>query len=72
MTYPELVKLMAHYGFKEYRSGKGSSHKFENKAGFQFALHEPHPEKDLKTYQKRTAKKFISDYIRATKEEPNG
>ena len=69
VTYHELVKLMAHHGFEEYKKGKGSSRKFENKDGLQFAMHEQHPEKDLKTYQKLAAKKFINDYIIATKEE---
>ena len=63
---------MVHYGFKEYKTGRGSSRKFENKVGLQFAMHEPHPEKDLKTYQELAVRKFLSDYIKATKKEQNG
>jgi HicA toxin of bacterial toxin-antitoxin, len=67
VTYPELVRLMGHNGFQEYKAAGSSGRKFENKDGLQFAIHEPHPEKTLKTYQKVGARKFIKKYLESTK-----
>lgn len=62
VTYKELKKLMSAHGFIEY-TGYGNSRIFENKDGLQFGIHEPHPGKDLKTYQKNGAQKFIEKYL---------
>lgn len=66
VTYSELVRLMSYYGFKEIKS-KGSARKFENKDGLQFTIHEPHPENDLKAYQKKDARNFIKNFIESKK-----
>jgi len=63
VTYPELIRLMAHHGFKELK-GRGGSRKFENSDGLQFAMHEPHPGKELKGYQKKGAREFIKEYLK--------
>jgi len=63
VTYAELVRLMRYYGFDEYKA-RGSGRKFVNKYGLQFAIHEPHPSKELKTYQKNGAKNFINQYLK--------
>lgn len=62
VTYRELKKLMSVHGFFENK-GQGSARIFENKEGLQFGIHEPHPGKDLKTYQKIGARKFIEEYL---------
>ena len=67
VTYPELVRLMGYHGFKEHKKTGSSSRKFENEEGLQFAMHEPHPEKTLKTYQKVNARKFIKQYMESVK-----
>ena len=67
VTYPELVRLMGYYGFQEYKATGSSGRKFENKDGLQFAMHEPHPDKRLKTYQKVDARKFIKQYLESIK-----
>jgi len=49
-TWLELKSLLGHLGF-ELINGKGSRRKFFNKkTGTLINLHEPHPEKTLKTY----------------------
>jgi len=67
VTYSELVKLMAYHGFKEI-TGKGSSRKFENNNGLQHAMHQPHPDNELKTYQKNDARNFIKSYLKTKKQ----
>ena len=52
-TWDELKKVLAHYGYKEVKKkGKtgGSRRKFVNDSADIISLHEPHPEKTIKTY----------------------
>jgi len=62
VTYAELVRLMSHYGFVEIK-GTGAKRKFENDKGKQLVIHEPHPDKNLKDYQKKDARKFIREHM---------
>jgi hypothetical protein len=50
--YMDARRLLVHEGYEEDTGGKtsGSRVKFANSAGVTFALHKPHPEKNLKEY----------------------
>ena len=52
-TWDELIKVLSHYGYHEIKKkGKsgGSRRKFINVQASIISLHEPHPEKIIKTY----------------------
>ena len=52
-TWEELKKVLAHYGFSEIkRKGKtgGSRRKFVDDNQTVISLHEPHPDKIIKSY----------------------
>ena len=52
-TWDELKKVLAHFGYNEVKKkGKtgGSRRKFVNDKLAIISLHEPHPEKTIKTY----------------------
>ena len=50
--WKELLKVLAHFGYLEIKKGKtgGSRRKFVNKEKDVISLHEPHPQKTVKTY----------------------
>jgi len=52
-TWDELVKALKYFGFKQIGQGKtgGSRRKFVNDKKEVIILHEPHPQKVLKSYQ---------------------
>lgn len=52
-TWDELLKVLNHFGFKQIGQGKtgGSRRKFVNDNKEVIILHEPHPQKVLKSYQ---------------------
>ena len=52
-TWDELLKVLNHFGFKQIGQGKtgGSRRKFANDYKEVITLHEPHPQKVLKSYQ---------------------
>ena len=52
-TWEELIKILAHFGYKEMKKGKtgGSRRKFKDDANGLIILHEPHPRNILKSYQ---------------------
>jgi hypothetical protein len=60
-TYQELVILFSAYGFEELKKTGSSSRKLVNReTGEVFNLHEPHPEKTLKSYVIKAAIEIIS------------
>lgn len=52
-TWEELIKILAHFGYKELKTGKtgGSRRKFADETKSLIVLHEPHPRNILKRYQ---------------------
>ena len=52
-TWDELLKVLNHFGFKQIGQGQtgGSRRKFVNDNKEVIILHEPHPQKVLKSYQ---------------------
>ena len=52
-TWDEAVKVLKHLGYSAMAQGKtgGSRRKFVNKNKDIISLHEPHPQKVLKSYQ---------------------
>ena len=48
----EFIRILDHFGFKMLSQGTtgGSRRTFENKDGLKLYFHEPHPEKNLKSY----------------------
>lgn len=48
-TWDELVRLLAHFGYREHK-GKGSRRKFKGDGLPTLNLHEPHPAKIVKHY----------------------
>lgn len=52
LTWDELVKIMASFGYAEMTKGKtaGSRRKFVNNNGDLVLLHKPHPGSIVKTY----------------------
>jgi predicted RNA binding protein YcfA (HicA-like mRNA interferase family) len=50
--WKELLKVLTHFGYTEMKKGKtgGSRRKFVNKEKEVISLHEPHPQKTIKTY----------------------
>jgi len=52
-TWDELLKVLNHFEFKQIGQGKtgGSRRKFVNDNKEVIILHEPHPQKVLKSYQ---------------------
>ncbi|SFS92324.1 type II toxin-antitoxin system HicA family toxin [Sphingobacterium wenxiniae] len=52
-TWQELLKVLKHYGYTEIPRGKtgGSRRKFIDKNHQIISIHEPHPQKILKSYQ---------------------
>jgi len=52
-TWDEMMKILKHYGYEEIPRGKtgGSRRKFVNEYHEIISLHEPHPQKILKSYQ---------------------
>lgn len=59
--YDEAVKLLANFGFEEYKKGKtsGSRVKFENAEGVPIMLHKPHPSGIMKQYQLKQIKEIL-------------
>ena len=53
MTWVELTKILANFGFFEIKIGKtsGSRVKFQNKNNIPIRLHKPHNPEILKSYQ---------------------
>lgn len=51
-TWEELIKVLAAYGYKEFKKGKtgGSRRKFVDGRKNIIALHKPHPGKIVKRY----------------------
>jgi len=49
LEWEELVKVLAHFGFVE-KTGSGSRRKFSHPDGRIISLHEPHPQKIVKSY----------------------
>ena len=51
-TWEELVKVMNHYGYTEFKKGKtgGSRRKFVNDQKDIINLHKPHPQNIVKHY----------------------
>jgi hypothetical protein len=52
-TWDELIKILAHFGYKELHTGKtgGSRRKFAGHDNHVISLHKPHPGNILKHYQ---------------------
>lgn len=52
-TWDEAVKVLKHFGYSAMAPGKtgGSRRKFVNETKDIISLHEPHPQKVLKSYQ---------------------
>ena len=51
-TWSELKRLLGSLGYEE-EAGSGSRRKFVHRNGVVISLHEPHPRKELKSYQVR-------------------
>ncbi len=51
-TWDEMLKVLTYHGYEEVSRGKtgGSRRKFINKHKQIISLHEPHPQKILKSY----------------------
>lgn len=62
-TWEELIKILRHFGYEEYKRGKtgGSRRKFSNSENHIISLHKPHPANILKRYQ-------VEDVVNALKE----
>lgn len=62
-TWDELVKILKHFGYKEFKGGKtgGSRRKFADDKKHILSLHKPHPSNILKRYQ-------LEDVVDALKE----
>lgn len=54
-TWDELIKVLNHFGYKEFKKGKtaGSRRKFIDNSHSIISLHKPHPGNILKLYQIR-------------------
>jgi predicted RNA binding protein YcfA (HicA-like mRNA interferase family) len=52
-TWDETIKVLKYFGYEQLAQGKtgGSRRKFVNEKKQILSLHEPHPQKVLKTYQ---------------------
>jgi phage gp16-like protein len=52
LTWDELVKVLAHYGYHEQKTGKtgGSRRKFINDQESVISMHKPHPSNIVKQY----------------------
>lgn len=63
-TWQELVKLLSHFGYEEFKGGNtgGSRRKFVNVHKRIIHLHKPHPSQILKQY-------MISDVVEHLKQE---
>lgn len=61
-TWDEMVKVLKYFGFEQLPQGKtgGSRRKFVNDEKLIISLHEPHPQKVLKSYQLE----IIIDYLK--------
>jgi hypothetical protein len=61
-TWDEMLKVLNHFGFEQIAQGKtgGSRRKFVNIEKQIISLHEPHPQKVLKSYQLD----IIIDYLK--------
>lgn len=51
-TWEELIKILAHFGYRELRKGKtgGSRRRFADDENNIITLHKPHPRNILKPY----------------------
>lgn len=51
-TWDELIKVLGHFGYSEWKKGKtgGSRRKFVDSANNIINLHKPHPQNILKRY----------------------
>lgn len=61
-SYGELKTLLAHFGYKEDRTGKtaGSRVTFHNPvSGSVIKLHKPHPKPEFKNYQLRQVEDIL-------------
>ncbi|WP_462267266.1 type II toxin-antitoxin system HicA family toxin [Mucilaginibacter sp.] len=54
-TWDELIKIVAHYGYREVTGGKtgGSRRKFADQNNHIISLHKPHPSPVVKQYALR-------------------
>lgn len=61
-TWDEMLKVLNYFGFEQIAQGKtsGSRRKFVNDEKQIISLHEPHPQKVLKSYQLD----IIIDYLK--------
>ena len=59
-TYAEAVQLLSYFGFSEDNKGKtsGSRVSFVN-GRYNFILHKPHPQKELKSYVVKRLKNYL-------------
>lgn len=64
LTWDEFKKILAHYGFKEIKTGKttGSGRKFQNSSGARFNCHAPHQPPIVKQYIISNFKELIGDF----------
>jgi len=64
-TWDEMLKVLTYFGFEQIAPGKtgGSRRKFVNSDNQIISLHEPHPQKVLKSYQLD----IIIDYLKLKK-----
>jgi hypothetical protein len=62
-TWDELIKVLAHYGYKEITGGKtgGSRRKFVDAQKTIISLHKPHPGNIVKSYALRE----VIDHLKA-------
>ena len=49
LTYDEVVKIFAHFGYTEIRSAEGSRVMFV-KGDRRFRMHKPHPQNTVRSY----------------------
>lgn len=60
--WEDLVTLLGHLGFSlKPSSGSGRKFVFESKPELVIFIHEPHPQKTLKTYQVREIRQTLRD-----------
>ena len=59
--FNEVVKLLGHFDFQEFKKGKtsGSRVKFMNSKGVPIMLHKPHPSGIMKHYQLKQIKEVL-------------
>lgn len=60
-TWDELLVILRHHGFEE-QSGSGSRRRFLHSDGRSIHLHEPHPQKIVKSYVIKLVKQYLSNH----------